>query len=177
MIRIECPSCGAKLRGPDDSAGKQIKCPKCGGNVTVPEPVYEAEPLAADLPPAGAYDLDDVNPYKAPSTPADEGRKPCPMCGEMIVATAAQCRFCGEIFDPNLKKAKAKRGSGDDEDLSTGDWVVAVLCSGIGCIAGIVWMIQGKPKGKKMLGISVLMNVIWFVIRIALQSATKNVGP
>ncbi len=31
-------------------------------------------------------------------------RRPCPMCGEMIVATAAKCRFCGEIFNPELKR-------------------------------------------------------------------------
>ena len=27
--------------------------------------------------------------------------------------------------------------------------IVAILCSGIGCVDGIVWMIQGKPKGKR----------------------------
>ncbi len=33
------------------------------------------------------------------------------MCGEMIVATAAKCRFCGEVFDPTIKKLK-KGGKG-----------------------------------------------------------------
>ena len=27
----------------------------------------------------------------------------------MIVATAAKCRYCGEVFDPTLKKAKSKK--------------------------------------------------------------------
>jgi hypothetical protein len=102
-----------------------------------------------------------------------EARRPCPMCGEMIMATAAKCRYCGEIFDPTLKKAKKKgkkgRG-GDDEDLSTGDTLVAILCSGIGCILGIVWMIQGKPKGGKMFGLSFLMVIVWNIISFALRS-------
>ena len=42
---------------------------------------------------------------------------------------------------------------------------VAILCSGIGCIAGLVWMIQGKPKGMKMFGISILMAIFWSFVR------------
>ena len=67
------------------------------------------------------------------------------MCGEMIVASAAKCRYCGEVFDKALKrtktgKKKKKRSSSpEDTDLSTGEWVVAILCSGIGCLAGIVY--------------------------------------
>ena len=32
------------------------------------------------------------------------------MCGEMILSTAAKCRFCGEVFDSTLKKAKKSGG-------------------------------------------------------------------
>ena len=32
------------------------------------------------------------------------------MCGEMILTTAAKCRFCGEVFDPTLKKGKGRGG-------------------------------------------------------------------
>ncbi len=53
------------------------------------------------------------------------------------------------VFDPKLKKKKARAGSSDtDDDMSTGDWVVAILCSGISCIAGIVWMIGASPRWK-----------------------------
>jgi len=127
-------------------------------------------------------DVDD-DPYQLAgpdpaAAPAAEARTPCPMCGEMIVATAAKCRFCGEVFDPTLKKAKKSRRYGpDDENLTSGDVVVAVLCSGIGCIAGIVWMIQGKPKGGKMLAISFAMNVVWGLVRVALQTAVERGGP
>jgi hypothetical protein len=43
----------------------------------------------------------------------DQDRRPCPVCGEMIVATAAKCRFCGEILDETVKRVgKAKSGKG-----------------------------------------------------------------
>ena len=99
------------------------------------------------------------------------------MCGEMILTSAAQCRYCGEVFDPTLKKAKGKKsqfGAGD-ATLTTGETVVAVLCSGIGCIMGLVWMIQGKPKGLKMFGLSFMMVIVWNILSVVLQVATQQV--
>ena len=94
------------------------------------------------------------------------------MCGEMIPINAVQCRFCHEIFDPALKAARTKAAIPDgDADLSAGEWVLAILCSGIGCIVGIVWMIQGKPKGMKMFGLSFVMVIVWNIIGFIIQSA------
>jgi predicted RNA-binding Zn-ribbon protein involved in translation (DUF1610 family) len=188
-ISFSCPRCGKKLKAPDDAVGKSSKCPGCGTTVTCPEPVYDAELIDAPAGGVNPYDdLDTDKPYAMagpdPATapeidaPAGEVRKPCPMCGEMIVATAAKCRFCGEVFDPTLKKAKKKSkryGPGDDE-LSTGDILVAIFCSGIGCIMGLVWVIQGRPKGGKMLAISVAMNVVWGIVRLAVQTAVERAG-
>lgn len=58
-----------------------------------------------------------------------------------------------------------------DSELQTSDWLLAVLCSSIGCIMGIIWLIQGKPKGGKMIGISVLFSILWSIIRVALRAA------
>jgi predicted RNA-binding Zn-ribbon protein involved in translation (DUF1610 family) len=116
-ISFTCPTCGRKLKAPDNAAGKSSKCPGCGSPVTCPELVVEAE-LIPDTPqgPDPFSDLDADEPYGMAPEPvtasAAEARRPCPMCGEMIVATAAKCRFCGEVFDPAKKKGGpgAKKG-------------------------------------------------------------------
>jgi predicted RNA-binding Zn-ribbon protein involved in translation (DUF1610 family) len=120
-ISFQCPHCGKKLKAPDNAVGKTSTCPGCGNKVTCPEPVYDADvvemtPLEspavdpyADLGTEEAYGVVDMQPIAEPST---ESRRPCPMCGEMILTTAAKCRFCGEVFDPTLKKGKGRGGKG-----------------------------------------------------------------
>jgi len=183
MIHMSCPSCGATLKAPDDAIGRTTKCPECGTAMTVSEPIYDAEaiPDSDAALPKSAYGLDEPAASAAGagagSSPPGEERRPCPMCGEMIVATAAKCRYCGEIFDPALKKIESLKQAGTTEpgaDMSTGDWVVALICSGIGCIAGIVWMIQGKPKGKKMFAVSLVAAVFWGIVRVFIEAASKQ---
>jgi len=59
-----------------------------------PAPPVNPRPSAVSAPPG------------ADSPTVD--RRPCPICGEMIPATAAKCRFCGEIFDSTLTNANKK---------------------------------------------------------------------
>jgi predicted RNA-binding Zn-ribbon protein involved in translation (DUF1610 family) len=103
-----------------------------------------------------------------------DGRQPCPECGEMIVVGAAKCRFCGAVFDPRLKvKANRKSislGSSDDDNPNVWEWLLCILCGGIGCIVGIVYAVQGKPKGMKMVGISIVVAVISGAIRAAMHN-------
>lgn len=179
-IQVTCSACHSSFNAPDSAAGKRAKCPKCGGVIEIPQPkpagledeILEAEPAA----PRPFSDEDFAEP--APSVPVGDDRKPCPMCGEMIQKDAVKCRYCGEIFDPLLRKQeqKLKKSSGgsSDEDLSTGEWVVAILCSGIGCIIGIIWLIQGKPKGKKMLLVSLCMQFIWGAIQAIIQAMAQQ---
>jgi predicted RNA-binding Zn-ribbon protein involved in translation (DUF1610 family) len=180
MIEMKCPGCGAKLKASDRAAGRTLACPKCGMSVNVAEPVYEAEEIPDDPVqlPDDAYGVDEPAPLSAGPGAAGGDRRPCPMCGEMILASAAKCRYCGEIFDPALKKAEALKGGGAanvaDADMTTGDWFVAILCSGIGCILGIVWMIQGKPKGKKMFAVSFVVNIVFGVIRVLIEQANQK---
>lgn len=179
-IRVKCKSCGKIIKAKDSSAGKKGKCPDCGGPVKIPnhseEEVFDAEPTNGDDP----FGLDGYDLNEGDSIPSAK-RKACPSCGEDIAHSAAKCRFCGEIFDPALKakarrenKENRKRENADSgDDMTVGDWVVAALCSGIGCIAGIVWMIQGKPKGGKMvlvsIGFVIMWNVLRFLATVALQ--------
>jgi predicted RNA-binding Zn-ribbon protein involved in translation (DUF1610 family) len=109
-ISFSCHQCGRNLKAPDNAAGKSSKCPGCGATVTCPEAVYNAELLEAPPAEAEAYAVADPDGAYAMAAPpvaaaAQEARRPCPMCGEMIVVGAAKCRFCGEIFDETLKKA------------------------------------------------------------------------
>jgi hypothetical protein len=167
-IHFDCPSCGRNLEFPESKAGMRVTCPNCQSLVTVPEEVLEAESFGAATAPSPA----DTAPS---SGEAANDRRPCPMCGEMIPIDAAKCRFCGEVFDPELRRIeKKKKGPDPDADLSAGEWVVAILCSGIGCICGIIWMIQGKPKGAKMFGVSLLFAFIWGVLNAVLKTAAER---
>ncbi|QDT41694.1 hypothetical protein Pan241w_17570 [Gimesia alba] len=180
-IRVTCSFCGKQIKAKDSAAGKKAKCPDCGGVIKIPnldeEEIYDAESTGEDDP----FGFDDFEPNEGESIPSAK-RKACPSCGEDIAKSASKCRFCGEIFDPALK-AKAKREAKKnrkkdnayvDEDMTTGDWVVAALCSGIGCIAGIVWMIQGKPKGGKMVLVSIGFAVLWNVISAVIRALNQN---
>jgi predicted RNA-binding Zn-ribbon protein involved in translation (DUF1610 family) len=180
-ISFQCTHCGKKLKAPESAAGKTSTCPTCGNKVTCPEPVYDAEVVemsVAPEKPAGFNPYDDLDEYGvvAPPPPAQdpttEGRRPCPMCGEMILNTAAKCRYCGEVFDATLKKTKSKKKSkkyaSEDESLGIAEVVLAILCTWVALIMGIVWMVQGKPKGVKMVGLVALVIVISFGIGVVI---------
>jgi predicted RNA-binding Zn-ribbon protein involved in translation (DUF1610 family) len=180
-IHVTCNQCGHTLKAPDAAAGKKGKCPSCGAIVQIPlapapgEAVVEAE--AIDDP--GIIPMA-PEPGDAPPTadgaPPGAPRRPCPMCGEMILAQALKCRYCGEILDPKLKAAEARKNKpsfigGDTESLTVGDWVIAILCAGVGIIVGIIRWASGKPQGWKMLALSVASAIFWnilvFIISVA----------
>jgi predicted RNA-binding Zn-ribbon protein involved in translation (DUF1610 family) len=173
-IRFRCTTCGKELKTAPEHAGKRVKCPSCGNVINVPEEVLDAEAV----PPPTPADAADPGYGLAPSEPAPpaDDRIPCPACGEMIKANAVKCRFCGEIFDETLRRAEKKRSGGEDANLTGGEWVLAILCSGIGCIMGLVWMIQGKPKGTKMFGISFLFVIIWNIVNVLIQASLNPRG-
>ncbi len=141
-ISFSCHQCGRNLKAPESAAGKSSKCPGCGATVTCPEAVYDAELLEAPTSRADAVRRrrsrpgrglrDGRSPVGAAVDP--DARRPCPMCGEMIIATAAKCRFCGEIFDATLKKAglggkEAKSIASAQRNLVLSILHLARLCS------------------------------------------------
>lgn len=180
-IKMTCVQCGKSLTAPDTAAGSRGKCPQCGTSMTVPSPTPPAEILDAEAVDVSGIDFPmpapDILPMAnvAEPAPTEGARRPCPRCGESIPVKAMKCRFCGAIFDPRLAKEEAAQkragASPGDEDLTAGEWVLAILCSGIGCILGIVWMCQGKPKGKKMFFVSLAVALIWTAIRAVLESS------
>jgi predicted RNA-binding Zn-ribbon protein involved in translation (DUF1610 family) len=202
-IKIPCVSCGRTLSAPDSAAGKRARCPSCGTVQQLPaaaepdvlEPEAVPEPGAYAPPPPPPPPVDD-DPFASLGEPygvvedappvakvagggggGGEQRRPCPMCGEMIAMTAMKCRFCNSIFDPTLRKAEAKRSrnyAAGDDDMTGAEWVVALICSGIGCILGVVWMIQGKPKGKKMFLVSLGAGLFWSAVRAMIESSSRR---
>jgi hypothetical protein len=112
-------------------------------------------------------------------------RRPCPMCGEMIQKDAIKCRFCGEIFDPVLKRASLKQGAGPAEKQDNTTPILIFVTSLLGCFApiiaiyGTIWLVN-RPYPFKYKGLAIAGTVIhWFwtlmlVAGIVLGSASKH---
>lgn len=96
----------------------------------------------------------------------------CSSCGHANTDTVPSCAECGTALAPNILATPVAMQT-QDADLTTGDWVVCVLCSGIGCILGIIRLIQGKPNASKMIGMSILFTVLWFILRVYIRSIIK----
>jgi predicted RNA-binding Zn-ribbon protein involved in translation (DUF1610 family) len=175
-IQVTCQSCQRSFNAPDAAAGKRAKCPQCGGAIDIPAPPAPEEVLDAEPEPMSPFTDEDFEVEPPAALPPTDDRKSCPMCGEMIQRTAIKCRHCGEIFDPLLRAQEKKNADQDDPDakLSVLEWIVAILCSGIGCIVGIVYIIQGKPKGKTMLLVSLCVQFFWFVFQMIAQSLVRQ---
>jgi predicted RNA-binding Zn-ribbon protein involved in translation (DUF1610 family) len=159
-ITFLCSRCGKTLKARANAVGRTRKCPVCATRVTCPEPAYSAQVLdaeivdaeivdaeivdaaatAADRPGVDPYaDIDDGGAYDvvAPAPGADsqvEARRPCPMCGETILASAVKCRFCGEVFDSVLKKGKGKKSGKRSSRRSSGANPAAVRDLGVGIL-------------------------------------------
>ncbi len=155
-ISVKCTDCGKSLKAPDALAGKKAKCPDCGAVVAIPAAIVDAEAMAESFPSTPAQrkpqtaDADD-SLFDEPAAdemdaPAAGDRKPCPMCGELIAASAAKCRFCGEIFDARVGRAgRRSRGTANYAGFWTRfvaafvDGIVVIIISVvIGFIAGMI---------------------------------------
>ena len=86
-IEFNCPKCQARIRTPDETAGKAAKCPKCSGIVNIPggaqaasnplgsgpqnplgvRPASAANPFGDSAP---GFGPPPVNPYASPSPTA-----------------------------------------------------------------------------------------------------------
>jgi len=65
--------------------------------------------------------------------------KPCPYCGESIIATAVKCRFCGEFIE---EEGQAPRTSSSGADDAV-QFIVPINVSGwslVACYAGFIGM-------------------------------------
>ncbi|HEX3148496.1 MAG TPA: hypothetical protein VHR66_10455 [Gemmataceae bacterium] len=75
-LSIICPSCGVRLRAPDQAAGRTLACPKCTASLVVPTTAAPSDALAFDAPRSTytGYSDDEGNPFddEAPEEPPSE---------------------------------------------------------------------------------------------------------
>lgn len=167
-ISVKCCDCGKALKAPDALAGKKAKCPDCGAVVAVPNAAEEMEANGGRQ----EADLDDLAGDDA-DFPVDEDstRSPCPMCGELIAASAIKCRFCGETLSSTVRSRERQSTSAIvANQLTGGDIAICVLCFPIACVVGIVAIITGQPaRGLKMIGLAIVMPFLWGAIMSIFQ--------
>ena len=201
-ISVTCGDCGKGLKAPDALAGKKAKCPQCGSVIPIPAPVADAEeiddgdPSAArpaaskssskPKPRAVKNEVDDdfEDEVEDSAEESNDGRRACPMCGEMIVATAAKCRFCGEVLDRELRKSgksrSGRKGKGDPADLRT----IAKHQKGILVCILIQMLIFGlqfaaPPQLRPLVGLAFLVASLAgtvFVFMLAMKVYSTGMG-
>ncbi|MFH1419995.1 MAG: hypothetical protein ABII12_17105 [Planctomycetota bacterium] len=128
-ILVQC-ACGAKLRAPATSVGKQFECPKCGSHVTIPAP--ESAPLASG--PA-------VDP--APPLPV-ASPKACPECQAIMQPAAVVCTACGLNTQTGTTANPESTSTGKGAALAkaTGTFVLGVILSATGAaVGGVAWFL------------------------------------
>lgn len=139
-IGYDCRNCSSRLKSPLDDAGKPDTCPDCGTQFVVPG-VAEKDRIHAEAAAAGA-DKQRQHELAMKQAEADRQRqneqdrrrsqedaalkairqesvaasrnehRPCPYCGEEILAVAKKCKHCGEFLDDDLRRANAPRDVG-----------------------------------------------------------------
>jgi hypothetical protein len=98
----------------------------------------------------------------APVAPADKDMMECRSCGEKILKKANKCKFCGELQGAadRARIAREAREADLDDNLSGVEIAFGLLCSGIACIMAVIWIVQGKKKGWKLLMLSIITQVV-----------------
>jgi hypothetical protein len=158
-ISVECPACHKLLKARDETAGKRIKCPSCGGVLAVPASAIAAEPV---LPEEGGE------------------RRPCPVCGEEIAATARKCRFCGEVLDPELRRKSSGGPRMSRQDLySVAIYQKVILWCILAYLVAVAAQFAVPRESRLILGlvfaaVAVLATV--FVFMLALKVYSTGMG-
>ncbi len=65
-------------------------------------------------------------------------RKNCPSCGESILAVAKKCRFCGEYFDEELRRANMPSTSHAERMLVPVGRPISAIASGYLALFGVI---------------------------------------
>jgi len=63
-----------------------------------------------------------------------------------------------------------------DSQMQPHDWIAAIVCAPIGCVLGLLYLVNGSPKAGKMLLISIVVTVVLNLIGIAALGAGVFAG-
>ena len=87
-FKFKCPHCQQSLEAPDEMLGTVIDCPSCKGRIQLPIPQPQSRPKAP--PPSAPVPQKKLgmNRTQAPAANAAGKTRPCPFCGEEILAIA-----------------------------------------------------------------------------------------
>lgn len=162
-IHVTCDGCGYQTRVKDSSAGKRGRCPKCGAVVHIP---------ASDEPASMEGGLDLAGLSQGVAVHVERPKPPPPP----VEVRASSPRVAAAAAALPRREARPRSSYGASEgSLSVADWLLAIICSGIGCIMGIYWMSTGNPKGGKMFIVSLLFVGLWTFVRFATKMQTVEV--
>jgi membrane protein YdbS with pleckstrin-like domain len=160
--------CGVKMTVGADQFGQVLNCSACGRALlptappTMNQPIEVQAAVVADdfptdipeaapervVPPAASAPI--VPPAPAATVSAS---KPCPLCGEMIMAAAKKCKHCGEYLDsPAARQAVAAQVEAGEVifELTVSQWdnafkyLVCVILLGL-AIMGVLYLPPLKP--------------------------------
>jgi hypothetical protein len=172
-IVFNCGDCGSRIQAPDNLTGQKARCPTCQAVVTVPENALEAEEVPPRTAQSRPDDFDAGSPaaqHEAGGGRASEGdewedRRPCPMCGEMILTRAVKCRFCGEVFDPVIRRSHGRdpgieRKFNQQMNALGGLWI---FLGGL-AILGIAVIASRLPRGSEVLLVVVVLIALCWVV-------------
>ena len=101
-FKFSCPHCNQPLEAPDELLGQTIECPSCSGAIQLPSPESETPP---DASPPPQKKIIVTRRSKVP-----DRNRPCPYCGETILAVAKKCKHCGEWVSGDLTMGGPARG-------------------------------------------------------------------
>jgi hypothetical protein len=146
-VTFPCPACGQRTQAPEGLVGKRAQCPLCQQVITVPT----SDAVGSDPPAASPPGFRRGN--------ADDHRRPCPMCGELIREDAMGCRYCGENFGDGDGYRSGMRRSG-----SSGGATAALV---LGCIGMVAWCLP-------ILGFPI--NLVGLILGITNAKNSSNRG-
>jgi hypothetical protein len=113
----------------------------------------------------------------APGRPPPIGKVHCSNCGKAVAQAVGTCPFCNTPLRRSVRRRPRRyRGSTSKAERmpSVADWVICILCPGIGCIIGIVALIQGETKrGGIMVAVGGGLAVVGTLLRLAAQGGMR----